>query len=547
MHSISSPSVTEPERRSRRVLGLSAWEAAILFVLGVWAFAPLVLALIFVWRHGGVLTGVNGGDFFDQFQYLAWIRDSGSHLLASNLWVIGSTPHDYLQPMYLISGLLWRIGAGLQLAYLVWKPVALLVLFGGFAAYVRHLLPGRRAQQAAALALGLFYQTPVLALAGWTGRISSAHRLALVEASNDANNALDLWGFDHTAIAVGLMPVFLIAAHGLLTGRRSGRRTTAVASVAGLLISWLYPWAAATVLLALAGLFVVMPERRRYRALAVPLAATLAPLVYGFVLTRVDASWHAFETKSELTGTAPWWALLASFGPLVALAALGLRRPRDEREWLLVLWVAAGAAVYFLIPFPPHALSGVTLPLAILAVRGFRRAASWRGAGRRVAVSAGVLALAAFTVPAAINQAQSVSGYFDHTPGGGVAQALLRLTPAQSDALAYLDRSRRPGGVLAPWLLSLSVPAFTDRSVYAGHMLWQPAANLAATTRFFDPALRDPTGAVRRAILARSQATFVLADCGAPPSLAHDLAPVARPVARFGCLTVYATAQPSRR
>ncbi len=25
------------------------------------------------------MTGVNGGDFFDQFQYLAWIRDEGTH------------------------------------------------------------------------------------------------------------------------------------------------------------------------------------------------------------------------------------------------------------------------------------------------------------------------------------------------------------------------------------------------------------------------------------------------------------------------------------
>ena len=45
--------------------------------------------------------------------------------------------------MYAISGLLWRLGLSIQLAYLVWAPVALLVLFLGSAAYVRRFLAGR--------------------------------------------------------------------------------------------------------------------------------------------------------------------------------------------------------------------------------------------------------------------------------------------------------------------------------------------------------------------------------------------------------------------
>ena len=114
--------------------------AAIFAVLVIWALAPLAAAVIHVAAHGGVLTGTNGSDYFDQFQYLAWIRDSGDHLLASNLWVIGPTPHDYLHPMYVISGLLWRLGLSIQLAYLIWTPIALVVLFIGSAAYTRRLL-----------------------------------------------------------------------------------------------------------------------------------------------------------------------------------------------------------------------------------------------------------------------------------------------------------------------------------------------------------------------------------------------------------------------
>ncbi|HSO98711.1 MAG TPA: hypothetical protein VLP43_07145 [Solirubrobacteraceae bacterium] len=134
-----------------RAAGLIRANPATFAALTIWAFAPLAATVAYVAINGGILTGTNGADLFDQFQYLAWIRDEGSHLLASNLWVIGGTPHDYVEPMYLISGLLWRLGLSVQVAYLIWKPVALLVLFLGFAAYARRMLRGRWAASAAVL------------------------------------------------------------------------------------------------------------------------------------------------------------------------------------------------------------------------------------------------------------------------------------------------------------------------------------------------------------------------------------------------------------
>jgi len=517
----------------------------------LWAFAPLAASLVFVSRHGRVFTGVNSGDLFDQFQYLAWIRDSGSHLLASNLWVIGRTPHDYVQPMYLISGLLWRLGASIQLSYLIWKPVAVVVLFLGTGAYVRNLLGERRGQVVAVLVLALFYQSPVYALANWTGHLSAAHRLSLILASDDANPALQLWGIDHTAIAIGLMPIFLIAVEKLLAGsapedRRAVWRWTAVAAISGLLDSWLYPWLGVTLLAIVGGLLVCRGPRRRFLVLASAVAATVLPLIYGVVLSRSDASWRAFQALLNLTGTAPWWALIASFGPLVALAALGLRRPRSDREWMLTLWPVVCAAVYFLVPqFPPHALAGVTIPLAILAVRGWARMSTWlrlRRARRAcLGAAAAVAAILAVTAPAAEINATGVRDELGPSLAGAYAQALFSLTSEQAHALAYLDRAPRSGGVLAPWLLSLSVPAFTGREVFAGHGNWQPAANIALTTSFFNPGLRDPSGALRRAILTRTGARFVVADCNAPAALAWAIAPIAGPVRRFGCVTVYET------
>ena len=208
-----------------RALFARTWELVrahpvIFSVLAIWAFAPLVVLGTYAAIHGGQLNGAYGTDSFDQLAYLAWIRDEGSHLLASNLWSAVATPHDYLHPMFVISGLLWRLGVPIQVAYLLWTPVALIVLFAGFAAYVHHLLPDDRRGQAAALFLGLFYVTPVLALAVWTGHLTAAHRYDLVLVTDDAYAALNLWGFAHTAITIGLMPVFLLAAE---TRLRAGR------------------------------------------------------------------------------------------------------------------------------------------------------------------------------------------------------------------------------------------------------------------------------------------------------------------------------------
>ncbi len=546
-----------PSRRGRlvRLLFTRSGELirshpVILGLVVVWTFAPLVALLVYIGQHGGVWTGANGWDPLDQFQYLAWVRDEGRHLLGSNLWVIGHTPHDYLQPMFAISGLLWRLGVSVQLAYLVWKPTAVLVLFLGCAAYVRHLLVESHWQRAAALLLTLFYASPVFALANWTGHLSEGHRLALRLVTNDADSALNLWSFEHTAIAIGLMPVFLIATERLLSSpatRRARRHWTALASLAGLLVSWLHPWQGLTLLGIIGGLFVFRPPRRRYLAVATPVVATLLPLIYGLLLSRADPSWRLFQQQSLVFGTAPWWALLAAVGPLVAFAVLGVRRSAEDREWMLVLWVFVGAGVYFLVPeYPPHALNGLSLPLAVLAVRGWQRARLREHLPRRLAALVAVAAVLAVTVPAAVYDAQLVRRDFSNDLAGDLNRQLLVLNPSQAAAVAYIDRSPRRGGVLAPWLLSMSVPAFTGREVYAGHANWQPPSHLAITDSFFNPALKDPGGALRQSLLKQAKATFIIADCGSPPTLATEIAPVARLVKRFGCVNVYETLPPGR-
>jgi hypothetical protein len=515
-------------------------------VLVVWAFAPLVSLIVYVQIHGGVLTGANGSDAFDQMAYLAWIRDEGSHLLASDLWQIAPTAHDYLHPMFVISGLLWRLGLPIQVAYLVWKPIAVLVLFLGFAAYIERVLPDRR-QQTAALVLALFYLSPVTALAQWTGSVSPLHRLTLVLATDDADSALNLWGFDHTAITIAMIPVFLLAAEKAVTAyerRMPTRGWVALASIAGGLVSWLHPWQGPMLIGVVVAVAVLRRSWRRYVVLIVPVIATGLPLLYGFVLDRFDPVWHTFEQRTIGTGTAPWWALVASFGPLAAFAAFGVRRPRSDQDLMLLLLLVAYAIVYFVVPeFPPHALSGVTLPLAVLAIRGWTRMRAWQGGRlplpRYAMTAAAVTGIAVFTVPGAVYHAQGSADVFGNTVSDVLGLQLEVLTPNQAAALSYIDHASRPGPVLAPWLLSMSVPEFTGRQAFAGHQMWQPPHNVFTDGLFYTPTLKDPTGAYRRGLLRDTGAVFVIADCNSPPGLATALAPVAPAVKRFGCVTVY--------
>jgi hypothetical protein len=219
-----------------------------------------------------------------------------------------------------------------------------------------------------------------------------------------------------------------------------------------------------------------------------------------------------------------------------------VRRSVELRWLLLYLWIAACVLVYFVIPeFPPHALTGITVPLAILATRGFDRAVRWSRAPTAVSVVVALVLLALAIVPGAIYQVNGATGY----TGTGVAAALDRqlviVTDQQHDVMRFLARDHTPGGVLAPYLLSLTVPGQSGRAVYAGHQQWTQASYAIATDAFYSPLLRDPTGALRRAALRRSRATFVIDPCGSPAAIARALAPVTTVVARFGCLTVWQT------
>jgi hypothetical protein len=499
-------------------------------VLVLWALVPVAVAVIHVLRHGGVITGTDAVlAGADQQQYMAMIREAGTHLLIGNPFRLGASSPVYLDPMYLISGVLWRLGVDLRLSLLLWTPVAAGLLARGVWGYVRRFLgPG---EYLAAAALALFFFSPVLPVLAWSGVQLSAHvRSALLLTSGDATPGWQLWGYLPTAIVLGLMPLCLLGIEralqpGRATSGRSPRWYLGWSSVAGLIIGWLHPWQGLILVAIIGGVVTWGRFAPRYRVLALPALATVAPMLYIFVLSRTNHDWRIFSLQNRAFHD-PVWVLLVALLPLLVPAMLGIRKKvADDGERMLLLWPVAAVAVYLVIPeFPFHALQEISLPLAVLAVRGYRRLS--------LPKLAGLVCVLVVTIPGFV--------FLFDTFHTNISQpyAPYWLTDGENAALRYLSHTKVRGGVLSRYYLGMTVPAFTGRSTYVGHYVWTPdfSHRLALTEQLFAGQL--PVAEARG--LVRSIApTYVLTDCETPVNLAPILGPLIVSTHRFGCAAVY--------
>lgn len=497
---------------------LSRWEWALPALLAAWTFVPLALLL----GDGRPLTGADGIIAADQLQYLAWVRDAANHGPAGNLFDVPAGPRDFVHPMFTPSGGLVALGLSVQLAYLLWKPVALLVLGAGAFAWARRLLPGRPRAQAAAATLGLLFFSPLAAFALLTRTSTGTARDQLLSTGSELFAAGALWGYLPTVLAIALMPLTILAVErGLERPRR-----LAVAAGLGALVSWLHPWQGITLLLVVAGL-AAFPgqEPRRRLALALPAAGLLVPLAYYGVLARTDRAWELSSRVTEV-GHPPLWVLLGVLLPLAVPAVYGLRRPgEDLAERALLLWIAAGLATYaFVPPTPAHALAGLALPLGVLAVRGWERL--------RAPAALGAAALAVMVVPGAAAVARELRAAA-HRP-----TQQLWLADGEAAALRYV-RDRAPGGdVLASFPLATAVPAHTGRAVWVGHLSWSPdfTARARRTQALFDGHLAV---APARALVREAGVRLLVAGCARTADVGRLLGPAVTAVRRFECATVY--------
>lgn len=509
---------------------LARWaEYGLLTVLALYGTLPLIAML----RHAAgadlVFGGADGPFVADQFQYMTWIREYGEHLLAANTLDVVPSDRVFFHPMFFLSGLGVRAGMSVELTYLLWKPAAIVALFVGFRAYVRRFVDGAWAR-VSALAVALFFASPLSALVDW-GSIGSADRRGdLIVGAGEAFPASLLWGYLPAAISVALMPLFLLGVERIARSETSSVRDLVLVSLCGALASWLHPWQGEVLVLIVVGAVALERFPRRRSILAVPVAATTAPLLYYFALSRVDSDWELAQQANELQGQLPLWAALVALAPLLAVAAFGLRTMSASLgDRMLLIWIPAALLVLVALSpsFPQHALEGLSLPLAILAVRALARVP------RHAAVAAAVAL--ALTVP---GMAWWLDWFRDTVDAGGQAHYL---EEGERDAFEYLASERSPGAVLTDAHLGPLIPAKTGRHTWVGHPSW---------SRDFDERTRQSAAlldgqlprAKARRLVESSRARFVLVDCASARTARAALRPLVAEARRFGCATVYRVA-----
>jgi hypothetical protein len=510
----------------------------LLAALIAWSVVLLVANLLYASAHHLVFLGTDSRFPLDQLQYLAWVGDYAHHWLAGNLLDLASPNRVFLDPMWLVSGLLVRVGTSVQLALLIWKPVAVVALFFGVRAYVRRHLPAAGRSRELALLLALFAFTPGLGFIQVTGVGSANTHNQVSMLVFDLFVGDFLWGYLPAALAVAAIPVCLLAAERVLAhdGRDRRMRDILTASVAGLLAAWLHPWQGETLLIVL--VLATLLERRRAAVVRITpaLLAIAIPLLYYYALSKTAASWKLASLGTEDLELFSPLVLVVGLLPLLVPAAPGYLTTnwRDPGERLLMLWPVAILVLYFLPgPWRLHAFDGLTIPLAILAVRGWpvwgRRLP--RTVARRPSVIAAV-AIVVFVVPDLVLAERSVRDVALPT----AAPAFVRSDDMR--ALRFISLLPRTEGVVAPGAIASAVPGFTGHATWIGHPSWTPqyAGRLEfASALFYRPLAATQVGAIVRA----AGGSLLLSPCGARnalPALAPSLGYRER---QFGCAAVF--------
>ena len=481
-----------------------------------WCVATLAFVLIHSAVSGLTFAGPYSAYFpLDQLRYLAWIREAGLHGLISDPYRAGAA-HLYLQPLFLISGLLWRAGLSVQAAYLVWTPVALAVLIWGYWRFIARFLAG--SERAAALALSLLFLSPLVPLLDYGGIVNSNGAYYLVTVAGQGAAYWQAWGYLPTIIALGLMPVFVLGLEWLVL-RAPRPRVVVVPAAAGLLVAWLHPWGGIELLLIVVGLLALRRGRGPWRELVVVAAALALPLIYYAIIAGSDSAFSLAQLRAS--GNSPLlYPLVADFGPLLVFGLLAWRRPRDVGEQILVLWPVAALMLYLVLGLNSRgtALEGVTLPLAVVAVRGWRRlrAPHW----------VGFAALVVAIVPGAFYSAHTFRDTFRDRA------VPFALAPGEQRAVDALGRLR--GNVLATRYLAPAVPALDG---HAGRVT-------AGAEELFDGGLA--AGAVRM-LIQSDRIQLVISDClRERADLSGLLGPLGFQTVRFGCARVYRRGRASR-
>jgi hypothetical protein len=518
------------QKRSRR---LDRFEVALLAAVAAMSMWVVALDVFHAAREGLTWTGTDGYYIVDQMQYLSWIQSAAHHGLISNLFVLRPTPADYFQPAILISGAVAATGVPSWLALLLWKPVAVVALFLAMRAVANRMFPDV-ARRHAALILGVGFAsfTVIFGALGIVG---------------DMMPTWLSWGYPFGLLSVALITFALVRYDRV----RVAGRPDWICGLLGGLASTLHPWQGETLILLV--LFAELIRWRdgvlwwrtaQWRRLALPaltVGLTALPLLYYLLLGHLDLSWKLARVQSK--HAFPWSAIALGIAPLAIPALLGYRgRSESMLELLLRVWGPVAILIYVfsatgLSATPLHAFDGITIPLAVLAVKGVTQT-SLRTLPRGRLVAAGVIALG--VIPANAYALATAHEFVD--PAGGNANFI---THDEHAALHYLAKNPDPGGVLTQFYLGEAVPGATGRRTFVGNCLWSEP-NCMPRSAAADALFRgQDTRAQARALVRQSGARFLLASCTAHADLRPTLGELIASTTRFGCATVYEMAPPA--
>ena len=528
----AQPAPVAPEAGRRR--RLDRFEIALLALFGAISTWVVALDVFHAVRDGLTWTGTDGYYIVDQMQYLSWIQAAAHHGLIANLFVLRSTPSDYFQPAVLLSGVVAAAGVPSWLALLLWKPVAVVSLFLAMRAMANRSFT-ELVQRRAALTLGVAFGSFTV-IFGTLGIVGDMMPTWLT------------WGYPFGLIAVALIAFALIRYDRM----RVAGRPDWICGLLGGLASTLHPWQGETLILLV--LFAEIVRWRdvllwwrtaQWRRLALPLltvAITGLPLLYYLLLGHLDLSWKLARVSSK--HAFPFSAIAIGIAPLAIPALLGYRgRPDSFLELLLRMWAPVAVAIYIfsatgLSATPLHAFDGITIPLAVLAVKGVTRT-RLRTIPHARLVAAGVVALG--VIPA--NAYALATAHTFVSPAGGNANFI---THDEHAALHYLATNTAPGGVLTQFYLGEAVPGATGRRTFVGNCLWSEPhcmpRSIAADALFRGQDTRQQA----RRLVRQSGARFLLASCAPHADLRRSLGDLVLDTRHFGCAAVYELQAPAK-
>jgi hypothetical protein len=515
------------------------------------SFAPFGLNAVDAAANNRVFLGAAASSAQDSMQYLAWATDAAHHGLIANLYGFNNGGHVFFHPIWLVTGLL-HIDAGVSYPLLLglWQAAALILLVIVLRRYADLVLGNDGRARAISLTLALFLVSPFfLFVVNLHVQINGQWTLRLTEESY----AVQWIGKFPIALTVTAMIGYLIALERLMgtfdqpTFRaellpRAGFAAAALGATA----AFLHPWQGAELAVLTIGLAIWgRPLSRRNLRLLLPLAAIALPLLYYLILPKFDAGWATASRPGP--GGIPLLGWLTTLGPVILASIPGWRtRATSDRQRLLRLWPVAVLITFVGVPTGKfQAFVGVSVPLALLAVQGWRRVLEERRLGGRnpwvlrFLVTAGVVVLVFGAAPATtwllIKRRLGV-------------RAVAELDRPDADALNYIAHQPR-GGVLSTWKVGIWVPVVTDDSTYVGHRVWSPHWVLRKNyvMRLFDyPGKRPLSPTATLALIEQPWARYVLESCGARENLWPLLEPRGYSRHAFGCATVYSPGRSAR-